>query len=180
MLQFYLNILDDSQEQSKFEVIYQKYCRRMKALAWRFLDHEEDAEDAVQESFMKLIKCLGHIRKPVSKETEAFIVMIVKNTCYDMLRKQQGRQSCPLDELEPQHLSVKVNLFENMDVERVFDAIDELSERDREILLLKAYYGLSNECIAEILCIPYMTAAKRLERARTNLQTALEKRGAEV
>ncbi len=175
MLLFYLSLLDTEEEKEKFRLIYEHQHRPMIRYAMTLLRHQEDAEDAVQTTFEKIIHCLDTIEDPLSKSTETLIIVILRNTCRDIWRQKKVRQAEPLDQIPPHNSACTVNYFESLEVRQIYDAIGQLSAEEQELMLLKGYHELSIHHIAKILNISYMTAAKRIERARNKLKTILEK-----
>ena len=174
MLLFYLSLLDTEEEKEKFRTIYEQYHRPMLQYALKILRHQEDAEDAVQTTFEKLIKILETIQEPVSSDTKTLIMVILRNTCRDLWRQKKYRFAESLDQISPGELSSGVNYFENLEVQQLYDAIGKLSAKEQELLLLKWYHDLSNDHIAKILNISYTNASKRIERTRAKLKTILE------
>ena len=72
-----------------FEFIYRQYGTRMKSIAYQHLGSVADAEDAVQETFLKIHRAASTYSGEASFSTWAFRILI--NTCYDLLRKRRRR-----------------------------------------------------------------------------------------
>lgn len=87
---FYFTLIDEQSDRDKFKKIYFHYRDMMYRFAFSILNNQANVEDAVQESFFKLAKNISKISDPVCSKTSAFIVIIVRNTCYDILRKEKG------------------------------------------------------------------------------------------
>jgi RNA polymerase sigma-70 factor (ECF subfamily) len=86
---FLMMLIDSEEDRSKFEIIYETYHRLMFFLARQILPDDRDAEDAVQESFIKIIKNLDKISDPKCPKTKHFIVIIVKRTAIDIKKKKK-------------------------------------------------------------------------------------------
>ena len=79
-----------------FERLYRMHGERMKSVALNLLRRESDAEDAVQETFLKVYRGAASFRGGAALST--WIYRILVNTCYDLLRRRKRR---PEDALEP-------------------------------------------------------------------------------
>lgn len=89
MLGFYLALIDNPSDKEKFTEIYNHYKDMMHQKAMSILHNTALAEEAVQESFLKITKNISKISSPVCSKTAAFIVIIVRNTSYDILRTEK-------------------------------------------------------------------------------------------
>jgi RNA polymerase sigma-70 factor, ECF subfamily len=131
-----------------FEEIYRRYGDRMKSVAWNHLGNVSDAEDAVQEKFLKIHRAASSYTGEASFSTWVFRILV--NTCYDVLRKRRRRvEETPIDDtLERSAMSVD-------DAKRITLAklLDELPEQRRSVFTLFEIEGLSHAEIGEILGI---------------------------
>ena len=75
------------QDVRAFEQLYQAHGPRLKSLAYHIVGNRQDAEDAVQETFLKLYKAIGGFQGHSSIGT--WLCRIVINVCYDLARKRQ-------------------------------------------------------------------------------------------
>ena len=131
-----------------FEEIYRRYGDRMKSIAWNHLGNTSDAEDAVQETFLKIHRAATTFTGEASFATWAFRILV--NTCYDVLRKRKRRvEETPIDDtLERSAPSVD-------DTKRIAlrRLLDQLPEQRRTVFTLFEIEGLSHAEIGEILGI---------------------------
>lgn len=165
MLLLYLNQLEDTGDKHKLEALYNNYAKLMKYYAYQILQDYDKAEDAVHDSFVKIIKCIRKIPDPSLYDAKNLVIRIVKNTAFDMMRKQKHESV--------QQLEISDFSLANFDVNTVFDEIKELPETYAHILLLKYYYGFSSKEIAVLESIPVSAVRKRLERAKQKLAQRL-------
>lgn len=98
MLAFYLNLLDDEDEKTKFESLYYEYRSLMKYIAFGILKDDGLSEDAVHNAFLKLTGHLDKIEKIYSDRTKSFIVKVIENVSKDMYRKRKRESEIYLDE----------------------------------------------------------------------------------
>ena len=86
---FFLMLIDSEADKSKFEIIYTEYRALMFWVADRVLDDTRDAEDVVQQSFIKLIGILDKITEPKCPQTRALVVTITERTAIDLRRAKR-------------------------------------------------------------------------------------------
>lgn len=176
MLLFYLSLIENEEDKSKFEKLYNEHRNLLKYIATDILKDEFLAEDAVHEAFIKLTRYIKGIEETNSHKTKAFVVIVIKSVCLDMIRKEKRNKSVSLDEVD-NFVHTKDDSFENIELEYIYSAIESLSDTYREIIELKVYYNISDKEIADILGIDNAAVRKRLQRARASLKTKLAQRG---
>lgn len=93
MLQLYLQLLNTCSEQEKFKQLYETYHRLMHWEALRVLQDRQLAEDAVQESFLRMIKNFHKIGEISCPQTKRFVVIIVRNAARNLLAKENRLRS---------------------------------------------------------------------------------------
>lgn len=153
-------------------------------LALRFLNDEEAAADATQNSF---ISAYQHIRSFKGGSFKAWLLRIVSNNCYDELRRIKRRPSQPLEALDPQSdgeiedalwLADESDLPEDaLDKKELQDVIQRciqaLPEDFRAVVLLVDVNGLDYKETSQVARVPIGTVRSRLARARQRLQECL-------
>ena len=144
-------------------------------LARWLLRNEHDAQDVVQEAYLRAFKSFGGFH---GTNGRAWLLTIVRNTSYTLLKKNQTIDlSTPFDEHlhAPDHESVSpVTILERVeDEDLVRKAMDALPAEFREILALRHQENLSYKEIADIVQIPPGTVMSRLARARAKLKDVL-------
>lgn len=143
-------------------------------LARWLVRNDHDAEDIVQESFLKAYKAQESFR---GSEAKTWMLAIVRNTAMDFLRRYKSSVTTALDEpgFEPQDDSPdpELILLEQSRRDRVRKAISQLEPEFREAIVLREIEGLSYKEIAAVLDIPMGTVMSRLSRARNLLLVEL-------
>ena len=174
---FLLSLVDDDDVREKLNKIYLLYRGTMIHTARSILG-ETDAEDAVSETFIRIMKNVEKISDIDCKETSAYSVTIVRNISLDILRKRNRLAETPID--DSHEVSAVDFTFENVslgEVQRLIaDCIGELNRDYSDILLLSSQ-GLSYREIGEALGISEDNAGVRLSRARNALKKKLGDRG---
>ncbi len=146
------------------------------ALAWRMVNNTAEAQDIVQESFLKLFKSARYEGR---SSLSTFFYAIVSNACLDFLRKKHTE---PLDEdeFELQSLSSDADpghlLSIKQQAARVQALLLELSPRQRLAISLWAYYDASILDIARTLQIEVNAANQLLHRGKANLKILLKEK----
>jgi RNA polymerase sigma-70 factor (ECF subfamily) len=135
---------------------------------WLVHDHH-DAEDVVQESFVKAFKSAETFR---GSDVRPWLLAIVRNTAINLLNRnrQQGTEALP-DAAEPADAAPgpEASLDQTQRGELVRAAIARLPQEFREALLLREMEELSYKEIAQVLKVPIGTVMSRLSRARALL-----------
>ncbi len=174
MLILYLSLIEDEKDKSKFEQLYHHYKRMMYGIALHMIGDPCDAEDAVHDSFIKVLRHLSKIEEVSGHKTAAFLVIILRNTALDMLAKKNKVALCSIEDI-PEYKMCQDSVENHMNQTALVEILHSLPEKYRDILEMKALYELTDKEIADVLHISHVAARKRLERARKELQKQLER-----
>src|SRR5512132_2559617 len=143
-------------------------------LARWLLRNEQDAQDVVQEAYLRAFKSFGGFH---GSNGRAWLLTIVRNTSYTLLKKNQAADFTTFDEeihvAGDESASPATILEHGEDAELIRGAMDALPAEFREILALRHQEGLSYKEIADIAQIPPGTVMSRLARARGKLKEYL-------
>lgn len=136
-----------------------------------------DADDVVQEAYLRAFKFFDGFR---GGDSRAWLLKIVRNTCYSWLQKNRAREV--MTEFDEElHGAASDNpesiLIESVDTQMLRGLLEELPVEFREIVILRELEGLSYKEIAAIADVPLGTVMSRLARARRRLQTGLVSTG---
>lgn len=172
MIAFYLSELQTEEDRSKFAQLYKQYKYLMIFIASKHLTDKNSVEDAVHESFIKIIKHFEDIGNIYSPETKNFIIIVTKNTSLDMQKKLNAHPLIDIDDL--QIVSDIDDISEYTNISAIKNAIKSLPEKLRDVIELKYFYDKENTEIADLLSITEATVRKRLERAREKLSKKLD------
>lgn len=167
----YLQMIDLPVERSKFEKIYISYKSMMYAAAFSILRNEQDAEDAVHQAFVKIVKNISKISEPECPKTRGYVVTIVENTAINIYRRKKRRPAVSLDEGGP-WLAVE---YEGSN--ELARCMAQLPGRYRQVLLLKHHHGYSTKEIAKMLGLTAANVAKIEQRAKGKLEILCKEAG---
>jgi RNA polymerase sigma-70 factor (ECF subfamily) len=161
-------------EREAFEELVRRHRARVYALALRICRNADDAEDALQETFIAAYRALPRFDSRARVST--WLYRIATNKCYDVLARRRpaadaGALPEPADPQDPFARSEKQTLLTR--------ALDALPEQFREAALLCDVCGLTPAEAGEVTGIPEGTMKSRSFRARALLAVALRAGGAE-
>jgi RNA polymerase sigma-70 factor, ECF subfamily len=156
-----------------YERLYALQGARMKNLARNLLGNPTDAEDAVQETFLKIQRSIATFRGQSSFVTWTFRVLV--NTCYDArrsrLRKKEVTGDDPEESPRPEPKATSAHPSLRLALER---ALAQLTRHQREVFLLYEVEGFRHAEIAETLDITETASKNTLFQAKKNLRQMLE------
>ncbi len=151
--------------------LYERYSHRFLNIAYRVVWHKEDAQDVVQESFMKIFNGLGSLKD--TKKFEGWAKRIVVNNAITSLR-QKGK--IPLYDLEsaddfPPEKEVPVDEeLQQWNIAIAKKALSELAPGYRTIISLYLLEGYDHQEISEILGISVSTSITQFNRGKKRLK----------
>lgn len=136
-----------------------------------------EAEDLVQEAYLRAFKSFGDFR---GGDGRAWLLAIVRNTCYTWLHQNRPhKHDAVFDEeihgREGSSSNPETLLLQSMNSKFLKQALQELPLEFREVLVMRELEGLSYNQIAAAACIPIGTVMSRLTRARRQLNKCATK-----
>lgn len=174
----YLQMLDSASDRVKFEQLYHKYRGLMYYVANKILCNEQDAEDAVHQAFLAVIK---NAPKIFSKnfdvkcpKTRSLVVIITERKAIDILR---GRSRKPEVELNEDIVGWEIPLPGDGPLSA---AMAKLPARYREVLMLHFDNGYTAKEIARLFDIKQESVQKLIWRAKERLREILKQEGISV
>jgi RNA polymerase sigma-70 factor (ECF subfamily) len=169
-------------DSSAFRVLVERHSRNLFRLAYRMTGHQEDAEDVVQETFLRAYRQLAKFDDRASFGT--WLYRIAANCSLDLIRARKRRsenQESPeegaLDPIQslPDAAPTPERLALSSEVERrLAGALDDLSEMERAAFVLRHYEGMCIDDISRTLGVQPNAAKHSVFRAVQKLRRALE------
>ena len=165
-------------ELASFEAMMLPHLDAAHNLARWLMRNEQDAQDVVQEAYLRAFKSFSGFH---GSNGRAWLLTIVRNTSYTLLKKNRAADLTTTFDEEihasgRESVSPAAILEHAEDAELIKNAMNELSAEFREILTLRHQEELSYQEIGEILKIPVGTVMSRLARARAKLREYLASR----
>lgn len=161
-----------ARDREAFEVLYHRYIRSVFGLALQRLRDRERAEDAVQEMFAAVWRSASSY-KPERGPAAPWLYAIARNAIVDRVRARDDLPMEPPDVMsdEPGPADRAESSFVSW---RVHRALETLPEREREVVELAYWSGLSQSEVASFLDIPLGTVKTRTRSALAHLADVLE------
>lgn len=172
-------------DKDSYRQLVERYQARAFSIAYEVVKSKEDAEDVVQESFVKAYMSLGQFRGHSSFYT--WLYRIVYNMAIDYRRKisRRGGDALSYNELaSPDEPGVaaavadsgpdpQMQLFRKEQAKRIQDVLSSISEEHRAVLMLREIEGMNYDEISRVVGVNKGTVMSRLHYARKKLQKAL-------
>jgi RNA polymerase sigma-70 factor (ECF subfamily) len=157
------------------ELVADRYRNQIRGHALRMLRDQEDAEDAVQDTFVKAYRAIKTFEP--GRPLLPWLMRICSNCCVDIIRGRKQGQEC-LDKHEhaifDDRADVEGGVESRLRVEYVREAVSRLPERYRRIIEMRHYRHMDVNEIARALNIPEGTIKSWLFRARALLKKDLQ------
>lgn len=172
MLGYYLTLIEEEEDRSKFERLYHAQRHNMLYVAQQVLSDRALAEDVVQEAFLRLTRCLHKIDDPTSHKTKAFVVIITKRLAINVYNKRKQRNEAEWDDSAKAIHSVLPSQLD--EASPLMRAIASLPELYAHTMILRYVHALTDTECAKALGISPAALRKRLERGRKLLRERLD------
>ncbi len=177
--------LAQSGDQQAFKTLVERYQRKVYSICYGMLKNQEDSMDASQETFIKVFRYLEKFN--FQSKFYTWLYRITVNVCIDQIRKNSKRKNVEYDDtysrpaevgdenilpstlgLNPEKAYGRKELREKM-----LEALEQIPEKHRTILILREAEGLNYDEIASVLEVSKGTVMSRLFHARKYFQNAL-------
>jgi RNA polymerase sigma-70 factor (ECF subfamily) len=176
-----LMLLFQGGDENAYIELVNRYKDKLINFIFNYLGDLESSEDVVQETMIKLYQ-KKHYYKEIAKFS-TWLYTIAKNLANTELRKRKQRKTTllsqfskddktydlPSNEPEPGQ-EIQTDIVNKI----IRDAVDQLSEKFKIVIVLRDIQGLSYEDISEIINVPIGTVKSRINRARLQLQVELK------
>ena len=175
-----MSLFQGGDENAYIELV-NRYKDKLINFIFNYLGDLESSEDVVQETMIKLYQKKHYYREIAKFST--WLYTIAKNLANTELRKRKQRKTTllsqfskddktyelPSNDPEPGH-EIQTDVVNKI----IRDAVDQLSEKFKIVIVLRDIQGLSYEDISEIINVPIGTVKSRINRARLQLQVELK------
>ncbi len=164
-----------------FDLIVKRYKNQLLNFVYRFLGNAEEAEDLVQETFLRVYRNRKAYQKVAKFST--WIYTIAGNLAKTELRKRKRRKFFSISDLgynekdydiSDEAYNPEKDVDGRMKEEIIHREIEDLSPKFREVIILRDVQQLSYEEISQIVNIPLGTVKSRVNRGRLKLQEKLK------
>ena len=180
-----IEAIEDENERELIGKLYLQYSKKIKGLAYKIMLNQKDAEDALGNTFLRVIKYRKNFIGIDRDETKRLIVIYTRSACFDMLDKrdkldiistslvfEDGEGSEYTNDL-PDGVDVLQDFIRKETLQRVIDEIQTLKTPAKEIVLLKYYYNTRNTVIADLLGINVSTVGTIIQRSIAKIRAEM-------
>ena len=170
-------------DEAAFNELVSQYSKKLYYLCLKMLQSESDAEDAVQNAFLKAYMNIAKFEEKSTVST--WLYRITVNVCMDILRKKKKDNTASLyntDDDENEYIlditdeseNVEKKVLEEERKRELYKAIEKLKPKHKELIILRDIEGLSYDEIAAILKMNVGTVKSGINRARAYLLEKLK------
>jgi RNA polymerase sigma-70 factor (ECF subfamily) len=166
-----------------FETLLDRYSRPIYNFAFRLLGNQDDAEDAVQQTFVQAFESLPGVK--AQTPLRPWLFQVARNKCIDLIRKRrtvplssiQREDDEPVDIDPPDARPRPEELYERAELQEILqNAIADLPLRTREVVVMRYVAELTFAEIAAAMGIPENTAKTLFQRAKPLLRASISRR----
>lgn len=172
-----LAVLETDEQRNELSEFYEENKSRLYSIAFERLHNRQDAEDAIQETFLEIAdKPEKFFAIPTHKRLP-YAVIIIRNVAIDMFNTKNKN---PMEQLnqdyELETISLENHLFDKIAHDEVVSFVNRLSTAQRNVLMLHCFFGLSIDETSQRLNISLTSANKHLTLARRAIRKFIEER----
>ena len=167
--------MGDSNNKPQFDILVDAHAAEIYRYLWRMLQNEQDAEDCLQEAFLK--SYLAYDRLDGTANCRAWLYRIAGNTARTRLRGKLRTGILLSEDLADPGLPVEEQAQNQQQLEAVKNAVAALPNKQREALILRKYQELSYEEISAILDTSVEGARANVYQGLRKLRTQFERAG---
>lgn len=157
-------------EGAAFDVLYESTYRMLYSISLGVLKDYSLAEDALQETYIRLLSGIGNYR--MGNNAYGYLVSICRNVCYNILRKRREETLVDIADNEALFGDYRIEDSSLYRTE-ITSYLDVLSEEERQIVLLKVYGGYKHKEIAQAIGKPIGTVLWLYRRAVGKMKSML-------
>ncbi|MFV0536707.1 MAG: RNA polymerase sigma factor [Dysgonomonas sp.] len=158
-----------------FLKVFIPYHQKLYRIAYRIVQDAANAEDIVQDTFIKLWNKRDEMESV--DNTEAFAIVILRNTCLDYLRKTKNDRYTDYDTDMPETTSLTKEIELRDEAEKVKYLINKLPDQQRQVMMMKHWDDYSDEEIEQATGLSAGNIRVILSRARKTIREQYTKIG---
>ncbi len=175
MISAALAVLENDEQRNELAKFYEENKNRFFAIAYEHLHNKEDAEDAIQETFLRIANKPDIFFSKTHKDRVLYTAVIVRNISVDIYHKKQKHECEALTaDIADKSIPVIERAVGERSKEELMTFIRSLSEALRQALFLKIHYQMTTSEIAKALDISETAARKRISDAEKRIRQYME------
>jgi RNA polymerase sigma-70 factor (ECF subfamily) len=177
--------IESEEERTLVERIYLEYYGRMLQICRQILKHPQDSEDAAMNAMKRIAENSQKFLEKDRNEIVSLVVIYTRNAAltYYNQRKRRYTLSTTIESSESSETEQMDIPDESQDIQRIVincetihmieDALEQLTDEQKDAILLKYYYGYRYSEIAQVLCVEENVVRARIFRAKKRLKELL-------
>ncbi len=166
MISAALALLETDEQRHILSEFYEENKHRFYAIAFSKLHNKEEAEDAVQEAFLRIVRYPVKFFEIEAHKRLPYAIIITRNVVLQMLQRKGRYEFEELPEDIPDlNISVEEAVIGMVSEEKLIEFIKTLSEAKKQVIILRGVYGMSNSQISEVLGITEAAVRRRISDA---------------
>lgn len=173
MLDTLLAQLETEEEKTLIEKLYYEYESQMYSTAFAILQHKQDAEDAVQSAFLKIIEYLPKLNMDLNLQTQSLLTVITRNIALNKIKKRKQRLKYELD-IEDYETIPVIDDFDKISFKKIQSLVDKLPDDLKNVVIMRFILDYNPKTIAGLLDITESAVYKRITAARKLLKSSTE------
>ena len=176
MLSIFLDLIDDVSDKIFFEQIYENYQKQMFYIARKVLRDDQLAEDALQNTFLKMAINIKTLRRLDETETKYYLYVSAKNAAIDLKKKLNKIKTINIEDfysLRAEDSTDTAEVFE--DVDYIVGLIRKLPDKYLDVMYMRYVTGLTDKEISKVLNRKLNTVHKQISRGRQKFIEIYEK-----
>ena len=174
-------MLDTENERNKMTEIYEEHKNALYKYALKILQNQELAEDAVHNSFISIIEHKEKYFNLTGRDFLSSAVIIVRNKCFDILRKKKPYDETPIEDfenyLESEDLPLDEQAIISSEYAIMWKHLNSIDEISRQVLIMKYYHGMSYNEIGEKLNMTPKHVDTKIMRAKEKVRKLMKQEG---
>ena len=171
MLALLLSLANEEQR-NKFEQLYEQYKELVKYIALDVLKNDMNAEEVVQETFLRLFIKIDDIGDVRSFKTHGLVIIISRRISYNKLKYEKRRVHDPQSIIDNKSFDNKTAedvAMDKIEQEHIFGELSRMNKSDFELITLRHYYGYNYEELEDFFDSSANTLRKRYQRGRERI-----------
>ena len=157
--------------------IFSKMNVKMYNISFNLLRNKYDAEEAVSQTFLKIIENIEKVSALSCHQIEPYCIVILKNETFNVIRKRDKNiyvRNVDCFEHHGGNSDVEEEYLRNADKEKLLSCVNRLSDEDKNLIFLRFIYEMGFKQIAKLLGITEEAAKKRSQRILKKLRSYYE------
>lgn len=173
MLDALLSAVETEEEKILVEKLYQEYESTMYSTAYSILKHKQEAEDAVENAFLRILEHLQKLHLDININTQALLIIITRNIALNETEKQKRKinHEINIDDID----AIPAPKFPtDISLSQIKELINKLPDDLKHTVIMRYILGYTAEETADLLNVSVSTVYKRISTSKDLLRKFME------